>query len=118
MSDEAQVTVADAVEALGLTVLAGGEEQLRHRITGAMVSDLLSFVMAGAKQGDCWITVQTHPNIVAVAALGQLPAIMVASGFDPEEDTVARAEDEGIPLLTSSLSSYELAGRLYALGIR
>jgi predicted transcriptional regulator len=117
MTEGAHVTVADAAQALGLTVLAG-HEHLGSPISGAMVSDLLSFVMAGAKRGDCWITVQTHPNIVAVAALGQLPAIIVASGFEPEEDTVTRAEDEAVALLTSSLSAYELAGRLYAMGVR
>lgn len=117
MSEDSVITVADAAEALDLTVLAGGEN-LSRPITGAIVSDLLSFVMAGAQGGDCWITVQTHPNIVAVAALGHLPAIIVASGFEPEEDTIARAEDEGIPLLSSPAGAFELAARLHSLGVR
>lgn len=117
MSNDGVITVADAVEALDLTVLAGGEN-LTRPITGAICSDLLSFVMAGAEGGDCWITVQTHPNIVAVAALGHLPAIIIASGFEAEDDTVARAEDEGIPLLCSPAGAYELAARLHAMGVR
>ena len=39
-------------------------------------------------------------------------------GFEAEDDTVARAEDEGIPLLCSPAGAYELAARLHAMGVR
>lgn len=111
------ITVAEAAQHLGLTVRAG-ERSLEAVITGAQVSDLLSHVMAIGKAGHFWITNQSHANIVAVAALARLSAILVAAGFEPEEEAVIRAEEEEIPLLTSAESAYTLAGRLYELGVR
>ena len=74
--------------------------------------------MAHGREGQVWITIQTHPNIVAVAALAGLAAIVLAHGVRPEEDTVVRAEEEGMPLLLSAESAYVLAGKLYELGVR
>jgi predicted transcriptional regulator len=111
------VTVSQAVTALGLGV-AAGEDRLETAITGAQVSDLLSYVMAAGRDGQLWITVQTHPNIIAVGALHGLAAIVIAGGFDPDDETVARAEEEDLPLLTSPDTAYALAGKLYELGVR
>jgi len=111
------ITVKEAVQHLGLEVRTG-ERNLEAVITGAQVSDLLSHVMATGKAGHFWITNQSHANIVAVAALARLSAVLVAAGFEPEEEAVIRAEEENIPLLTSAESAYTLAGRLYELGVR
>ena len=116
MSEAADVSVGTAIEALGLRTHADGRTEAR--ITGAQASDLLSYVMAHGKQGHFWITVQTHPNIIAVAALAGMSGIAIAGGFEPEPETVERAEDEGIALLGSDESTYTLAGKLYALGVR
>jgi predicted transcriptional regulator len=112
-----EVTVAQAVEHLGLTVRAG-KGRLGAVVTSAQVSDLLSHVMARGKAGHFWITNQTHANLVAVAALTGLSAIAIAGGFEPEEEAVIRAEEEDIPLLTSPDSAYVLAGKLWELGVR
>jgi len=94
-----------------------GQEQLDRVVKGAYASDLLSNVMARANEGNIWITLQAHQNIVAVAALLNLAGIVIAGGIEPQEDTLLKAEEEGIPILTTPLSSFEVAGRLYALGI-
>ena len=114
MSD---ITVARAIEHLGLAVRAG-EARLDSVITSAQVSDLLSHVMSRGKAGHFWITNQSHANIVAVAALAGLSAIAIAGGFEPEEEAVIRAEEEDIPLLTSPESAYVLAGKLWEIGVR
>jgi len=49
--------------------------------------------------------------------LRELSAIVLVNGRVPDEETKARAEAEGIPLLLSPLSSYSLAGKLYGMGI-
>ncbi|MEK6581108.1 MAG: hypothetical protein AABZ25_01850 [Nitrospirota bacterium] len=36
----------------------------------------------------------------------------------PDEDTLKKASEENIPVMTSPLSAFELAGRLYTLGLR
>ena len=117
MADARQLSVASVARRLALPVAAGGNA-MEAPVTGAQVSDLLSYVMAEGRQGDVWITIQVHPNIVAVAELVGLAAIIVAAGFEPEDDTVVRAEEEGIPLLTSTESAFVLAGKLYQMGVR
>jgi len=87
-------------------------------VTGGYVSDLLSYVMARAKEGNLWVTVQSHPNIVAVASLVNLAGIIITEGGRPDAGTVEKAEQEGVPILTTQLTSYEVAGRLWELGVR
>lgn len=101
-------------EKLGLQVKSGGSG-LDHEVTGAYVSDLLSDVLANAKKGDLLISLQIHPNVVAVATLKELAGVVVVGGRQPEEETLRKAEEEEIPLLTSALPAFPLAGKLYTL---
>jgi len=111
------MTLADVVEALDLEVRAGTTEMDRE-VEGGYVSDLLSDVIAGAREGDLWITLQLHQNIVAVAFLNNLAGIVIVGGREPDPDTLEKAEDQGVPIMVSSMPTYELAGKLYAMGVR
>ena len=64
-------------------------------VKGAYASDLLSDVMGKASEGDVWITMQTHKNIIAVASLKEIAAILIVNGGKPDEDTLAAAASEG-----------------------
>jgi predicted transcriptional regulator len=87
-----------------------------YDITGGISSDLLSYVMANAKEGNIWITIQTHQNIVAVASLTNLAAIIIVGGAQPDQDTLSRASQEDIPILTTDLPAYEFILRMAAFG--
>jgi len=104
------------VKSLGLEVKAGSGV-LHRRVEGGYVSDLLSDVIANSRKGDLWLTLQVHKNIVAVATLKELAGIVIIGGKTPAEDTIKKAEEEGIVLLTSSLPAFEIAGQLYELGV-
>lgn len=108
------MTVNDIVHKLGLTVF-GGEKGLDREITGGYVSDLLSDVMGNASEGDVWITLQTHKNVMAVASLKEVAAVILVKGLKPGEDTLAQSNEEGIPLLGTELEAFDVAGKLYAL---
>jgi BioD-like phosphotransacetylase family protein len=84
-------------------------------VSGAYCSDLLSDVMAHAQPGDVWLTLQTHQNIVAVAVMAELAAIILTRGMRPDPDTLEKASREGVPLLTTQLPAFEAAGRLYCM---
>jgi len=86
--------------------------------SGGYASDLLSCVMAGAKPGNLWVTVQAHLNVVAVAALTECSAILLTEGAQPEAEVIAKANEQGIPLLGSEQGSYQVVGALWELGIR
>lgn len=109
--------LADIVQSLELQVCAGSDRLAEKEVTGGYACDLLSYVMAKAKEGNLWLTVQGHPNIVAVASLVNLAGIVVTEGSKIDPATMEKADQEGIPLLTTPLATYEVAGRLYALGV-
>ncbi len=94
---------------------AGNPER---EVTGGYASDLLSDVMANAGDGNVWITLQTHSNIVAVAVLRNLSGIILVNGREPEAATLAKAKEEEIAILTTSLPTFEIAGKLYEMGVR
>lgn len=108
--------VKEIVRRFSLKTVAG-ERGLDHQITGGYCGDLLSDVMAHAEKGEVWITIQRHQNIVAVALLKELAAILLANGLQADQETIAKADEEDIPLLVSSLPAYQLAGQLYKSGI-
>lgn len=110
------MTVFDIVNIFELQVRAGND-QLQEEVTGGYAGDLLSDVIAHSRQGNIWITIQTHPNIVAVATMKELSGIILTGGREPDQDTVQKAEEERIPLLVSPLLTFELVGRLYQKGI-
>jgi predicted transcriptional regulator len=110
------LTLADITKACSLGI-AAGKDQLSRLVTGGYASDLLSDVMGHARKGDLWITLQTHPNIIAVAVLKEVSAVILINGREPEPETVKKAETEKIPLLTTTVTAFELIGKLYALGI-
>jgi hypothetical protein len=91
---------------------------LENEVTGGYASDLLSDVIGNSREGDVWVTLQIHVNIVAVASMKELSGIILVNGREPDEDTVEKAEAEGIPLMVSGLPAFELVGRLYGLGVR
>lgn len=106
--------VQELVEKLGLKVLSG-EKGLEREIEGCYVSDLLSDVMGNADSGNIWITLQTHKNVMAVASLKELACIILVKGFLPNEDTINQSNEEEIPILQTSMSTYEVTGRVYEL---
>ena len=101
---------------LGLEVRAG-ESALTTEVRGGYASDLMSDVIAHAREGDLWVTLQTHQNIVAVASMKALAGIVLVNGRQPEADTLQKAGAENIALLVSVLPAFELVGRLYGLGL-
>lgn len=111
------MTLGEVVKALNLEVRSGDSEMGRV-IHGGYVSDLLSDVIAGAKEGDLWITLQVHQNVVAVAFLNNLAGIVIVGGREPDPDTLKKGEEQGVPIMVTSQSAYEVVGKLYEMGIR
>lgn len=106
--------VSDIVSALNLKVFSG-ETGLNHQVLGGYASDLLSDVMGHADAGDVWITLQNHKNVMAIASLKELAAIILVKGIEPEADTAAQSNQEGIPILGTNLETFEISGKLYKL---
>ena len=108
------MTVRELATQLKLEVCCGAAG-LDKEIKGGYTSDLLSDVMGNAREGNIWITLQTHKNIMAIASLKELAAIVLVKGYRPEEDTVSESEAEGIPILSTSRQTFEMTGEIYEL---
>ena len=107
------MTVKEIIEKLDLQCL--NEVNLDAEITGAYASDLLSDVMGNARSGQLWITMQTHMNVTAIAALKDLPAVIIVRGGEPDADMLEHAGEEGICILVSREPAFQVCGKLYAL---
>jgi hypothetical protein len=110
------VNVADAAKKIDGTLMTPAVSTNRE-IQGGYASDLLSDVMGNSREGDVWITLQKHVNIVAVASLKGLAAIVLVNDRKPEPDTIARAEEAGIPIVSTPLQAFDAIGVLYSQGI-
>jgi serine kinase of HPr protein (carbohydrate metabolism regulator) len=106
--------VKDIITKLSLKIF-GGSRGLANEITGGYTSDLLSDVMGHADDGKVWITLQTHKNVIAIASLKELAAVILIKGNEPDADMLAQAEEEGIPVLGSAEEAFEVTGKLYNL---
>ncbi len=108
--------VQEIVNELDLAVRCA-THNLDKQVSGGYASDLLSDVMANSKKDNIWITLQIHQNIVGVASLKELAGIIIVNGREPEEEALRKAEKENIPIMLTKLPAFEIAGRLYRLGI-
>ena len=110
------MNLSDIVQKLGLEVRVG-QSALGTEVRGGYASDLLSDVIAHGREGDLWVTLQTHMNIAAVASMKDMAGIVLVNGRQPEADTLQRAAAEDVVLLVSMLPAFELVGRLYTMGL-
>ncbi|OGF65195.1 MAG: hypothetical protein A2Y62_17655 [Candidatus Fischerbacteria bacterium RBG_13_37_8] len=81
-------------------------------------SDMLSDVMGNAKENSIWITLQTHQNIVGVAVMKDMAAIIIVNDRKPEANTLKKAKFQNIPILLTPLTAFEVCGLLYQLGLK
>ncbi|HPH94800.1 MAG TPA: hypothetical protein PKW33_01795 [Anaerolineaceae bacterium] len=112
------MTLQDIIQQLNLTVLTTPVDFASVQPENGYTSDLLSCVMSGAKSRGIWVTLQAHMNIVAVAALLELAAIIITEDAQPDLATIAKANEEGIILLSTAQSSFFVCGKLWEMGLR
>lgn len=109
--------IAELIEKFNLKVLNEVFEPQRD-VSGGYTGDLLSDVIANSKRDNLWITMQTHINIIAVASLKELSAILIVMGREPDKDALAKANEEKIIVLGTDLTAYQISGKLYEYGIK
>jgi len=97
---------------LNLKIMSASDK-VKNNVSGGFTGDLLSDVMANSHEGDIWITRQVHQNIVAVATLKEHAGIILVNSCEPAKDTLEKAIHENLPILVSTLSAFELTGRIY-----
>lgn len=112
------MTLDQIIKELQLEILAAPKEISEIAPSSGYISDMLSCVMTGAKSQSIWVTLQSHNNIVAVACLLDVAAIIITEGAKPDDDTIQKANDEGVILLATPLNSFHVVGKLWEMGLR
>lgn len=108
--------VKEMAEKINLSLYT--DEAFENReVSGCYIGDLLSLAMSSVCANDVWITIQTNVNVAAVAALTEAACVIIADGCRPDGAALERANEQGITILGSEKSAYELAKCLAELGI-
>ena len=94
------------------------EASRETEVTCGYTCDLLSWVMAHGKAGMAWITVQTHMNVIAVASLMEMAAVIIPEDIEMEAPSLEKAKDEGISVLQTKLTAFDICARLAAAGLK
>jgi hypothetical protein len=110
------MTVAELSNLIQARCLTPGLDAGRE-VTCGYACDLLSWVMSHGEEGMAWVTVKTHMNVVAVAVLAEMACVILPESIDMEEESLKKAVDEEMVVLSSPLSAYEICGRMAAKGI-
>jgi hypothetical protein len=103
------------VEDLKLQILTKMEDK---DVQGVFISDLLSDVMTSANPGDLWLTVQTHHNIIAVANLVNVAAVVVTHGKKVPEETISLGKRYHVVILSTPNPIFDIAAKLNAMGLK
>jgi hypothetical protein len=107
------MTIREVAAVLEAEIVQGEFED--RPLRGAYTSDLLSDVMANARDGGALITIQAHKNTVAVATLVNISAIVVCNSRPLPPDMLEAARDEGIAVLLTGENQFTVSGKLYPL---
>lgn len=106
------MTLNDILEPISAKLICGDADKT---FEGIYVGDLLSRAMSRVEADDLFITIMANTNVVAVASLTEAAAVILAEGVTLPEEAVDAANENGITVLTSPMSAYELCVRLHEL---
>ena len=93
------------------------ELRLDTQVSCGYTCDLLSWVMAHGKQGMAWITVQTHMNVIAVASLMEMAAVIIPEGIQMEAPPLEKAREQGVAVLQSDKTAFALCALMAENGL-
>jgi predicted transcriptional regulator len=113
---ESHVTLREVRDILDAEVFVG-HDQLDKEVKTAFGADLMSDVLAFAKEGSLLLTGLTNPQIVRTSDVLDIAAIIIVRGKRPLPETAQLAEELHIPILGTKYILFETAGRLYSKGI-
>jgi len=111
------MTLQEIKDFLRCEVLCG-EAALHSEAKTVFAADLLSDVLAYAKQGTLLLTGITNQQVVRTAEMLELLAIIFVRGKRPDAETINLAKSKNIPMLTTKYILFETCGRLYNCGLR
>jgi predicted transcriptional regulator len=99
----------------GTPLTTGGDNN--HPVKGAFAADLMSDVLASIQPEAVLVTGLCNPQVIRTAHMADVAAIVLVRGKIPPKETIALAEEEGIPFISTPFGMYEVCGRFHRAGI-
>ncbi|NLO99149.1 MAG: AraC family transcriptional regulator [Clostridiaceae bacterium] len=109
------MTINQLSQKLDLKIVSNTPKTTEKAVTGVYSCDLLSHAMAKINEGDVWITVHTNLNVVAVASLTDCACVLIPENIEIEKQTVERAIEKDVILLSSDKSAAVLCYEIFKL---
>ncbi len=85
------------------------------KFEGIYAGDLLSHVMAHAKENNMFLTIMANINAIAVASLLDMPVVVFAEGVNPTDEMIQKADDEDIMVICTTLNVVEVIRKIYEI---
>jgi predicted transcriptional regulator len=86
-------------------------------VKGAFAADLMSDVLASIQPEAVLVTGLCNPQVIRTAHMADVAAIILVRGKIPPKETIALAEEEGIPFISTPFGMYEVCGRFHRAGL-
>ena len=90
---------------------------LDRDIVSAFGADLMSDVLCYDITHGLLITGLSNPQVMRTAEMGDAAAVLLVRGKVPSPETTDLARQVGIPILGTTMTLFEVCGRLYEAGL-
>jgi predicted transcriptional regulator len=88
------------------------------QIAGAMGADLMSDVLSSIRPEAVLLTGLCNPQVVRTALIADIHAIVFIRGKHPAQEAIDLANEEDIPLITTTHGLYDACGILFQAGLQ
>ena len=107
-----KITLEKLKAELSLEQISG---DLSREVTGVYAGDLLSWVMSHAAPDCAWVTIMSNTNTIAVASLVDVACVILSENVRLEEKDAALANEKGVCVFTTPMSTYEVCEKIALL---
>ncbi len=110
------MTIGDVKEILEARVMIGGE-RMNEQVDTACGSDLMSDVLAFVKDKTVLITGLINPHVVRTSEMLDITCIVFSRGKLPSVEILEEADECGITVMCTEMTTYTACGELYIHGL-
>ena len=110
------MTIGEVKSILEAKVLVG-EERMEEPVVTACGSDLMSDVLAFVKDRTVLITGLINPHVVRTSEMLDITCIVFSRGKLPSQEILEEAEESGITVMSTEMTTYTACGELYIHGL-
>lgn len=110
------MTLGRVMEIIEADILCG-QDNLHREVESACGADLMSDVLAFAKEKALLLTGLVNPQVIRTAEMMDVKAVLFVRGKTPTKEMIALAEERSLALFSTDKTMYTACGILYSEGL-